>query len=366
MGDTRAQESGQRTLAVRTPQQNNLPALPKPQLFGDLTGYDRFVEQIAARVHLLSPVVSLDHIPEFWSCAVRYVRVDSREAAGEVYVQEWQGSGQSRAPKTVSLTKVSLDKIAAAAGISWHPTLSARLDDASDPHYCHFRAVGYHTGLDGRTRLLPPGEKETDLRDGNPSIYTDDPKRMAHEYDRQAGRYTNRVLNAGFLKGWSQDRLDQARTHILAMTQSKAMNRVIRSLGVKHKYTPTELEAKPFAVVTLVYTGRSEDPELQRLAKLKMLERADSAADALFGPAPRAPRAGVTAQLEQTPAVLIETPGAKVPSVEDAPHAPPPVSQVKPDPEEVDPASATDVPFCACPDGPAGQHDDNCAILWAD
>lgn len=311
-----------------------LDALPRvARRFAEVDALHDALRQLAPRCHLLTPTLNPEMVPEFHEVSVRTITVNPSRDGGEVY--ELPGGNRE-----LALTKVALDRIAAAAGISWDPVRSGRLDDGSDPHYCHFRAVGFVRDLDGGRRVLV-GEKVTDLREGNPNIFTEDPQRMAREWDTQARRYTDRVKHEGFVKGWSQVRLDGAREHILPMTESKAKNRVIRALGLRPKYTAEELQ-KPFVVLGLILTGRSSDPELERLAKERMLTAAISASRELFGGDP--PR----------------SPGPLPPPIERI--APPPVPTEREPGEDDDVIEIARGEDCGCPDGPADQHEPGCRL----
>jgi hypothetical protein len=261
--------------------------------------------ELGPKVHLLSPTQSPELVPQFHEIAIRVVRVRADEESGEVY------KPQGARGDEVALTKVSLDRIARAAGISWDPVRSGRLDDRSDPDYCHFRAVGHMTDLDGR-RVTITGEKEIDLRDGNPRI-----------------------------KGWSAERLGGAREHILAMCESKAANRVIRKLGVKQKYTKAEL-AKPFAVLALVLTGAHPDPERERDAQNQILAAAIATSREIYPSA--------------EPVAL--------PPPREAPHAPPAIDTTAPPvPDEDDEPALFE---CSCPEREAGVHTDTCEYIEAE
>ena len=208
--------------------------------------------QMGERVHLMSPVPRLESVPEFHDVAIRLVAIKPQPADGEVY--------ESRDRKgELALTKVGLDRLAAAAGISWVPERSGRVDDRSDPHYCEFAVTGVLRDVDGTTRTLT-GTKAIDLRDGSADAVR---------------------MNAG--------ELARQRQHIVALAESKAKNRAVRSLGVRQSYRPDELK-KPFAVVAVVFSGRSPDPELERLGKLALLDRSNAAAGALYGAVPRRER----------------------------------------------------------------------------
>lgn len=338
-GSTSQHGQGQRPPQQRPTQQGPPPAarpevlsgppallthLPQVQgLHGSVDTLQDAIRGAVDKVHLLSPTVNPEYIPPFHEIAIRLVVIDPRDEGAEVYSQFGFKDGE------VALTKVALNRIARAAGISWDPVRSGRLDDGSDPHYVHFRSVGYIRDLDGSRRTLV-GEKEIDLRDGNPTIFTDDPQRM-------------NTKARGFTKAWSGARLEGAREHILAMAESKAMNRVVRSLGVKQKYLRAEIAAKPFAVLALVLTGRHENGALQEHAQIKMLDAALESSRELY-PDEAGPRALRVPGEPMPPPVQVERHAP--PAIEDA------AARAARDPEE----------WCQCPQGVEGIHLEGCTF----
>lgn len=148
----------------------------------------------------------------------------------------------------VGLGKDALNSIAIGMGVQWDPVLSRRLDDASNPHYCRYLAVGKMRDSDG-TWITVFDEKENDLRDGS----------------QQA-------------KDMTEKQLAQQRANIWSLTITKARNRAIRGRGVKCAYQRDEL-AKPFVSLKLIFTGESSDPEIRRMKARAMLD----SSSALYG-----------------------------------------------------------------------------------
>lgn len=331
----------------------NMPALQSP-MCRDVQSLQQQVRALSGRVHLLSPTIDPSYVPEFHEVSIRLVDVDDRVeeqgGRGDVYrAAGWK-------PDERALTRHALDRIAGAAGLSWDPLRSGRVDDGSDPYYCHFRAVGYVRDLDGSRRTVT-GEKVIDLRDGHPSIFTADESRMKRKWiDSGPNRGANGPIeNPGFVKGWSEQRLSEARLHMVQMAETKAKNRVIRSLGVKQKYRADELQ-KPFAVLALVLTGASSDPQMERLAKERMLDAALQTSREIYGadaPGQRQLRAP-----EETPAP------AEVRTAPPALPSGPVVPEIDDDEREPDTEGdgRDDYKHCGCPDGPAGQHELGCRL----
>jgi len=195
--------------------------------------------------HLVSPATAVGRLPEGCGIAFSVVYVDPRpmELGGEVY-----STGGFGAKEKFGLARSALDRISAAAGISWDPQLSCRLDDGSDPRYCLYRAVGHVTHFDG-TRNTITRHKEMDLRKGSPQIESLT-ARLRPSTDPTAPKPT------------IDKQLRELRLHILAHAESKAMNRVIRALGLPSGFVKKDLE-KPFVVAKLMWTGESDDPALR-------------------------------------------------------------------------------------------------------
>jgi hypothetical protein len=219
----------------------------------------------AAKANLLSPVVRIDHIPAMHSVSLRMVVLNpqppdnqGRGGGGDVYLPDLSRPGE------FALTKVALDKVAAAAGISWDPILSGRMDDSSDTQYARFRAAGWITDFDGSRRCIS-AEREMDLREGSATAA------------------------AWQAKGWNR-RLEMAREFILPQVESKARNRAIRqALAIKSKYTAEEI-ARPFVVPKLVLDlDQISDPEIRTAVALKIADRSLGASERIYGSGPEAP-----------------------------------------------------------------------------
>lgn len=190
----------------------------------------------------------------------------------------------------VGLAKSALDRIAAAAGIRWDPHLCGRIDDGGDPHLVEYQAFGTVRQLDGTERPIH-AQKRIDLR-ADRGAQEESWGSDAQEIARVARMAGSR--NGGSPRDpWPQ--ILQQRAHIMSLAESKAKNRAIRSLGVRTGYTTADL-AKGFAVVRLQFTGRHEDPEVERQVAIMVAEKALGASSALYGtprPALQQPRGPV-------------------------------------------------------------------------
>lgn len=172
------------------------------------------------RGHLISPAAACPTLPPGCEVAVSAVLVEKDR---ETYTV--QGGH--------ALSKVALERISKAVGVSWHPTLSHRTDNGDDPCFASYKAVGHFRDFDGTWRTIE-GEKQMDLRDGSERAKT---------------------MKSG--------ELSEARKFIAEHAQTKARLRAIRSLGIRASYNDAELK-KPFVCARLVFTGQSDDPDIRR------------------------------------------------------------------------------------------------------
>ncbi|MEM6789712.1 MAG: hypothetical protein AAF715_19495 [Myxococcota bacterium] len=270
----------------------------RPQLVGSFRGSRAItarLQEAKNRYHLVAPATSVGTIPEGCAVAITMVEIDTRDMrhGGELY----------NVGGNFALARSALNRIAQAAGISWDPQLSRRIDDGSDPYYAHFRAVGTLRTFDG-TELMVTGEKEMDLRDGSPQVHA----------------LAARKRDGGSI----ENQLRELRLHILAHAESKAKNRAIRSIGLRASYKRDDLK-KPFVVAKLMWTGETSDPDLKREFARLTAQRMLGGPRAMFSAAP-------------TPAP------AMTPSTAPALKAPPPVGTVAAEADDVAPAFATPPP----------------------
>lgn len=252
------------------------------------------LEQAQRYFHLISPATSVGALPEGCAIVPTLIKVDPADT-------------YKIASDTFGLTKTALNQIAAALGISWDPTLSTRLDDASDPNYAHYRAVGHYRAFDGQVQTIM-GEKELDARDGSPQIASMSAKRIAG-----------------------------LREHVLSQAQTKAQLRAIRSLGVRTSYTADEL-LKPFCCARIMFTGQTKDPALR-------LEFARMTAESFIGGKEKLFGAGASQARDVDEPVAPHSPpavGVVSEAPEDRPRATPHVDDPEPDRESFDPPPQDD------------------------
>lgn len=225
------------------------------------------LQHAAENYHLIAPATSIGALPEGMAVTTSAVLVDVKN---ETY----------RVGAKVALSKSALDRIAAAAGVSWDPTFSRRVDDGADPLYCHYKAVGTLRSFDGTIRTIV-GEKVMDMRAGSAAL---------------AGKQATEVA--------------MQRTHLLAHAETKARLRAIRSLGLRTSYAPEELE-KPFVAARLQFTGQTDDPGLRREFAVMAAQSMLGASSALYG------RQAAPEPVQSAPALPAPQPAPPVGSVHD-------------------------------------------------
>lgn len=240
----------------------------------DPTGLTQRLEVAAKRYHLVAPQAAVGFIPEGCSVAISAVMID-------VDNETYKIPGGSN----LGLSKVALDRIAAAAGLTWDARLSGRIDDGSDPRYCVYRAVGHIRDFDGTTRTII-GEKEVDMREGSPQVDAIVERCIARLKRDRKGISDSEARRHG--RQAAENQIRELRLHILGHAETKARLRAIRTLGIRTSYSPSELR-KPFVVAKLAWSGRTDDPELRRAFALEQQRAMFGANAALFGAPAAAP-----------------------------------------------------------------------------
>ena len=198
---------------------------------------------------LVSPASSCGHVPPGCAIAMTAVQIDPDLETYPV------GDGK------VAMTKPALDRIAAGIGITWAPEMSRRLDDGSDPRYCHYRSVGRYRAFDGQWMIVK-GEKELDLRDGSAQVV-----------------------------GVKDGKVAAQRKHILSLAETMSRLRAIRTLGIRSSYQPREL-AKPFVMARIMFTGQSADPDQQKRLEAATVASFLGGSSSIYGEPPAAIAAG--------------------------------------------------------------------------
>lgn len=233
--------------ATSQPAGSSIARRPPDELQGTYQKADEIGAMMASAAqvgYLITPQTSCGQLPAGCALAVSLVYIDvDRETYG---IPNAESNDRG-------LDKTALAKISAAAGIDWDAQQTQRLDNGRDPHYVHYRAVGYVRNFDGTVRC-ELGSMEMDMRDGAEEMLA-----CKKEID-----------------------LALKRKFILRHAESKAMNRVIRRLGVRSKYSRQDLQ-KPFVVVKIMFTGHSDDPALKMMFAQKTADAFLGSRNALYG-----------------------------------------------------------------------------------
>jgi len=210
-------------------------------------------------------------LPPCYAVGVSFVFVDVKHETYQIAGRPELGMG-----------KASLERIAAAAGIRWNPSLCGRVDDGSSSNFVEYQVAGSVLQLDGTERMLS-ATKRIDLRaeeKSDPSTWGADAREIAWQAENASPRR----------EPWPQ--ILQMRQHILSLAETKAKNRAIRSLGIRASYSEAEL-AKGFAIAKLQFTGDSDDPETKHELSIMIGRRALESGSMLYGQVPQLPQRAV-------------------------------------------------------------------------
>lgn len=241
---------------------SNLPTAASP------TALDIFRDYPKEKYNLLIPSRSFGEvILPHHKVMIETVELNPDPEKNEVYVQEWEGSGNTRKPKKVAPTKVGLERLGIAANIIIDPRLSGLIVDTADRIV--FKSVGHLKKPDG-TFISRTRNRSIDLRVLREKFiraYTkkaDDFKQWLPPVDNPSGWKVQRMLRPDERDGWIEEHVErdllQKREFILELAETGANNRVIRALlAIASSYSPEDI-GKPFVVPRLVFCPDSSDP----------------------------------------------------------------------------------------------------------
>jgi hypothetical protein len=214
---------------------------------GDIT---RTIKRALATGHYMGAATSCSNLPLGCEVAFSAVKIDLARETYPLTIGKKRGIG-----------KTALNRIGKAIGVNWDTRLSHRTDDGKDPCFASYKAVGHYRDFDGTWRTVE-GEKQMDLREG-----------------------TERA------KSMKSGELSEARKFIAEHAQTKAQLRAIRSIGIETSYDP-EYYDDPIICARLVFTGRSDNPEIQaRFAELTAVAMLGGT-NMLYGDRPQLPPIG--------------------------------------------------------------------------
>ncbi|MEI7510629.1 MAG: hypothetical protein WCJ84_00545 [Candidatus Peregrinibacteria bacterium] len=194
--------------------------------------------------------------------------------------------------KALALTKVGLEKLAIGASMTFRTEKII-----SSQHYAQVIVEGFWTNASGET-VSDKKTAELDLEVTKSEIFS----KPIKVWDSAQRKMVTISSPTEFQKKEDEEKkmaeYNQIRKFKIPLCESKAKNRVIRSLlGIKNVYTAEEL-AKPFVFPVVSFSPDFTDPEIKHAVIQKFLGNND----ALFGA--RVPNVGV-----------IETPAPEISSL---------------------------------------------------
>lgn len=243
----------------------------------DTKGLMEHMRELQSRAFILSPAVGRI-APGYTVTPVVVVidpSVDRKTGRGaDVYYSPTQHAKRKVGdddyePLEVSLNKYGLLKILNAAGVDVQPT--RWVHDARERYLWMATVEGFITDFDGRMRRLPSGTASLDARDGAADIGEWEPKTWA-EHVKVAEAQKQKTPPAERWKckpepinGWTAERVRQVRNFGPMLTETKALNRLARNLGVRQSYTIAELRDKPFIIYRPMFHYDLSDPTVKHM-----------------------------------------------------------------------------------------------------
>lgn len=246
--------------------------------FADAHEASEALLEAASDYILVSPATHCGMLFDGTSVSITVVKIDTTMVSTKYGDKYPAGEVVPIQGGKVMLTAPALKKIQSAAGVDWDTEESGRLDDASDPHYCAYLAVGWVKNFDGTPRRIS-GEVDIDTREdrhGNPI------GPAAVDIRTKA---KTRHTKPGETNDGGDSQLLELRKFLVRQAQTKAKSRAIVDLIGTRSFTVEQLE-KPFAVARLMLTGQTNDPVLKRLFAERMLDSMLGSSRALFGRTP--------------------------------------------------------------------------------
>lgn len=209
----------------------------------------RITEWQAKGYHVLSPAIRVMAFSPGTGVNVSLAMLDPRTeeegGSGDVYFDRNQMDPDERAP-----SKIGLNKIASLAGVNWVHDQCGRRDPMTIQNFWIYHVTGVYLSYDGTPQTIT-GEKEIDYRDGSAQIGG-----WSMAAWEELKRKTPEAKN---INGWSAQRVMQARCNGAERAETGAIERAIRTLGIKHTYKVAEL-AKPFVVLRVSSVVDTSDP----------------------------------------------------------------------------------------------------------
>lgn len=221
--------------------------------FRDMERANAAIAALQAACNVVTPVAALAEVPDGHSMHLVPVHVDLGRPNETYPAGRTKVDGQF--VDTFGLSKPTLERIAAAAGVS--VVRSKRTDDGRNALICCWAVTVEMRSVHGEL-VKSTKSVEIDLTDGSPEAEALlGPKR-------------------------SQGALDQQRRFITRIAESKAALRAIRTVLALPVAMTAEQLRRPFVAVKLVFDGSFEDPEMRREYARAKIAQATGAADLLL------------------------------------------------------------------------------------
>lgn len=251
-------------LAIREEKQLAVAQLISAPASNEVEVVERFNRLAASGlVNLVTPVTAISKIPAWTQVSFARVDINPTPEDGDVYVDHRFCKGNE-----VALTKNAILRLMQAAGIQ--KLRSYQADTLGDPYFVQWTVFLQWRDFSGR--WLPKEISKTiDLRAGAPA--TQKPEWICNQHGERScsacPQGGGRWRKSGKNQDLEDSALAQARLHIHAQAETKALLRGVREfLALKQKYRGPEL-LKPFIVPTLVPDLPMDDPQV----KAAVLER---------------------------------------------------------------------------------------------
>lgn len=214
--------------------------------------------------------ITKDRVNDYQQFRLAIVRVNPEENGGDVWYAGSKQVGKTWV-KTYVPAKPCLMKFKMAAGVTWDPDRTRRIDDRNNPNIVEFMAVGLYHGPDGMelslsgTYELDLDAEEEEIRDQQELKVLSDswkppPKFAAFFQDKSTEEIVDYL---------TRRELSQLRRHKVARAETGAKLRALRELGIKSSYTEAELQ-KPFVFVRLDYAPDRSKPEVRQEAEQRV------------------------------------------------------------------------------------------------
>ena len=245
----------------------------------DIEVINTHLKECESKMNLIAPATRVGALPPGCGVSMSVLRVDPDPDKGDVYPVD---GGK------LALSKVVLDRLGAAVGVTWDPRESKRTDDGTQPHYWIYKAAGSYRQYDGSLTGIQD-EYEFDVRDDS--------------------------IRAG--EASSDKALRTLRKFGLARAISGARNRALAGIGIKRSYREEELK-KPFVIARLHFDGHTDDPELKRIFAAQTSAAMLGGGNVLFGQPEAAPPALPSNVVDVEPEPENDTEGPPTKEVIDA------------------------------------------------